>query len=379
MSLGGDSYTEGGFSSPAEAIANAENLWSWFGSNITAEGPRPFGSAIVDGFDFDFESSTNYLVPFAKRLRQLADESGRNFLLTAAPQCPYPDAALGPILAGAVAMDAVFVQYYNNDCGIQHFVDGVDPQPKFNFDSWDTWAKTVSANPNVKVLLGIPGNVGGASFGYMSASWVEFVIQYAKRYSSFGGVMVWDASQMYSNAGFLETIRSALGKQTAASPVAPVSAPSPIVPSPNTQPTLVEAAPAEEAPSAIVTPTVDPVAVPPTPEIHATVEYIVGAPVIPSPPALSALVPGETPSVVDTLLVDANVPADVIHEPIIVPAPNPTVAEAAPALELTVSEWGQCGGIGYTGLTQCAAGLVCTKGGSEWWYSCKKSGYQWRA
>lgn len=371
MSLGGDSYTEGGFSSSAEAITNAENIWSWFGPNNSAAGPRPFGSAIVDGFDFDFESTTNNLVPFATRLRQLADESGKNFLLTAAPQCPYPDAAVGPMLASAVEMDAVFVQYYNNDCGIQNFIEGADTQPKFNFDAWDTWAKSVSANPNVKVLLGVPGNVGGASFGYMPATWVKTVIDYAKRYSSFGGVMVWDASQIYSNAGFLDTIRSALGEQTAAGPVAPMLAPSLIAPSPNMQPTWVKQVSAEEAPSTIVMPTIDPTSAPSVTDIHAAVDFVVGAPVIQTPPVPPTLIPGETTFVIDSTPVGTIVPTDVIPEPI--------VAEATPTAVITVGEWNQCGGIGYTGPTQCAAGLVCTKGGSEWWYSCKKPGYQWRA
>ena len=136
---------------------------------------------------------------------------GKPYYLTAAPQCPYPDAADGPMLAGQVYFDAVLVQFYNNYCGVQSFTPGTSTQNNFNFNTWDNWAKTVSLNPNVKVLLGVPGSPSAAGSGYESASALAPVISYCKGFSSFGGVMTWDMSQVYANPGWLDGVSSDLG------------------------------------------------------------------------------------------------------------------------------------------------------------------------
>jgi chitinase len=152
--------------------------------------------------------------PFANQLRSLMSAStpstGKTYYLTAAPQCPYPDAADGPMLAGQVSFDAIWIQFYNNYCGLQSFTVGSSTQNNFNFDTWDNWAKTVSLNPNVKVILGVPGNTG-AGAGYESGSTLADIIAYSKSFSSFGGVMVWDMSQAYANSGFLDSVSADLG------------------------------------------------------------------------------------------------------------------------------------------------------------------------
>jgi chitinase len=151
---------------------------------------------------------------FANQLRSLMSAStpstGKTYYLTAAPQCPYPDAADGPMLAGQVSFDAIWIQFYNNYCGLQSFTVGSSTQNNFNFDTWDNWAKTVSLNPNVKVILGVPGNTG-AGAGYESGSTLADIIAYSKSFSSFGGVMVWDMSQAYANSGFLNSVSADLG------------------------------------------------------------------------------------------------------------------------------------------------------------------------
>jgi chitinase len=114
------------------------------------------------------------------------------------------------MLAGAVYFDAIWVQFYNNYCGLPSFTIGSSTQNNFNFAAWDNWAKTVSLNPNVKIILGIPAAPGGGS-GYQSGSTLASIIAYCKGFSSFGGVMMWDMSQLYSNPGFLHTVSSDLG------------------------------------------------------------------------------------------------------------------------------------------------------------------------
>ena len=62
----------------------------------------------------------------------------------------------------------------------------------------DNWAKTISPNPNVKVYIGAPASSSAAGSGYVPISSLTSIIQQTKaQYSSFGGVMLWDASQAY--------------------------------------------------------------------------------------------------------------------------------------------------------------------------------------
>ena len=77
-------------------------------------------------------------------------------------------------------------------------------------NTWDNWAKTQSKNPNVKVLLGVPASPSAAGSGYASPSTLSGIISYCKTFSSFGGVMMWDASQAYANNGFLDSVKGTL-------------------------------------------------------------------------------------------------------------------------------------------------------------------------
>lgn len=232
---------------------------------------RPFGSAVVDGFDFDFEASTNNLVAFGKKLRSLMDGAGgKKFYLAAAPQCVYPDHAVGEAL-NAVAFDFVMIQFYNNWCGVSNFVEGSSSQNAFNFDVWENWAKNTAVNKNVKLLLGVPA-APGAGGGYTNGSKLKGAINWSQKYSSFGGAMIWDMSQLYANNGFLGEITAALGSST------------------------------------------------PPPTVTTTTKSATTA----TPPPSGDLVP----------------------------------------------QWGQCGGKGWTGSTQCQPPYKCVYGG-EYWSSCQ--------
>lgn len=62
----------------------------------------------------------------------------------------------------------------------------------------DNWAKTTSPNKNVKIYIGAPASSTAAGSGYVAISSLAGIIQQTKaQYSSFGGVMFWDASQAY--------------------------------------------------------------------------------------------------------------------------------------------------------------------------------------
>lgn len=118
------------------------------------------------------------------RLRKHYDtDKSKQYYITGAPQCPFPDAMMGPAL-DEVAFDAVFVQFYNNYCATT--------SSNFNFNTWDNWAKKTSVNKNVKILLGLPGSVAAAGSGYVPFGQLQPIVQNLQStYSSFGGVMLW--------------------------------------------------------------------------------------------------------------------------------------------------------------------------------------------
>ncbi|KAL6885669.1 glycoside hydrolase family 18 protein [Trichoderma evansii] len=284
ISLGGGSYTQGGFSSTDVATSAAQTVWNMFGPvNPNSNVDRPFGSAVVDGVDFDFESGVNNLATFATELRSLMDASAssanRKFYLSAAPQCVYPDYADNPALNGSVFFDFIMIQYYNNGCGVSSYVPGATTQWNYNFDVWDNWAHTVSKNPNVRILLGIAANTGAAS-GYVSGTQLSAVISFTKQYSSFAGIMMWDMSQLYENSGFLDQVVSDLAASGS------------------------------------------------------------------SPPATTSTGASKTTTSSGS-------------------STSPTGGSGG-----SVPQWGQCGGEGYTGPTQCQSPYKCVVS-SQWWSSCQ--------
>ncbi|KAH7302828.1 glycoside hydrolase family 18 protein [Stachybotrys elegans] len=206
LSIGGATYSDKGFVSSSDAVSWVDTLWAAFGPEQPGSKIlRPFGAAVVDGFDLDLESAQSHMVPFADQLRANMDAAaaanGKTYYLSATPQFPYPDIANHPMLNGRISFDFIMVQFYNNYCGVSSYVEGEVLQKNFNFETWDTWARTESKNRNVKVLLGIPGNEG-AGAGYVAGTALLRALSFSEQYKSFGGVMIWDMSQVYANPGF---------------------------------------------------------------------------------------------------------------------------------------------------------------------------------
>lgn len=256
LSIGGATYTEGGFESAEAAESAARLVWDTFGpaadaqlTNTTdaaeshsvsggahhltsrpyrtnsglpmgsgahisprqARTLRPFGNAVVDGFDFDFETPMTNVVPFARALRSLMDQdSSKQYFLTAAPQCPYPDLADESLLRSDVHLDAVFVQFYNNYCGLGSFVPNATTQSTFNFHTWDSWAAGKESNGSTSVFLGVPASPTAAGSGYLDSTGLRPIVEYCRKFKSFGGIMMWDASQALGNPGFLSAAKDML-------------------------------------------------------------------------------------------------------------------------------------------------------------------------
>ncbi len=191
LSLGGASGAYG-FVSDAEGEAFAKTVWEMF---LGGKGSvRPFGSAVLDGVDLDLEggSATGYSA-FVKKLRALsAADASRHYLITGAPQCPYPDAYLGPgagkPLGDALSsFDYLFVQFYNNACA---FTGGA----AFD-DAWKQWAALGATAGGPKIFVGLPATTeAAASSSFVVRSDVAKLLGKVKSSPSFGGVMLWDVS-----------------------------------------------------------------------------------------------------------------------------------------------------------------------------------------
>jgi chitinase len=98
LSLGGAGSPEIGYadeeSAKESAKEGAKKVWKMFGPpDVSRPGIiRPFGSAIVDGFDFDFEHGVKNIVAFGNALRGLMDNHiDRRFYLSATPICALPN------------------------------------------------------------------------------------------------------------------------------------------------------------------------------------------------------------------------------------------------------------------------------------------------
>jgi len=211
LSLGGGT-SKVGLSSDSEANSFAENIWNMFlggNSNI-----RPLGNAVLDGLDLDIESgSPAHYATFVNKIRSLATGANKRYYITAAPQCPFPDANIGDALNGA-SFDAVYVQFYNNFCE-------TSAPSEFNFATWDNWAKTTSPNRDIKVFLGAPGAKNAAGDGYVDINTLSSVaVNAQKKYSSFGGVMLWDADEAHTNNRYDLAIKNAIRQGPSPAPPA---------------------------------------------------------------------------------------------------------------------------------------------------------------
>jgi len=217
ISLGGADGTYG-FTSDTQASTFADTFWNMFLGG-TSGIPRPFGTAILDGVDLDIEKSpTTGYAAFIAQLRTHFVNAPKNYYISSAPQCPYPDEFLGPGAGTALQsawFDYVWVQFYNNNCGLNFYSKGA-----FNFNTWGNWATTISVNKNVKVFIGAPAASGAAGEGYVPLATLETITAtvLASQYASvFGGIMLWDTSDSDLNNDFGGSVGNYLHAITIAS------------------------------------------------------------------------------------------------------------------------------------------------------------------
>ncbi|KAK9330952.1 glycoside hydrolase superfamily [Lipomyces starkeyi] len=205
LSLGGAAGLYG-FSSDSEGSSFATTLWNMFGGGTSDY--RPFDTAVIDGFDLDIENGNSVgYAAFVKQMRSLYN--GGDYYISGAPQCPFPDASIGDALDNAW-FDFVFIQFYNNYCGVNN-------PSQFNYDSdWQSWVSSTAINKDVKLYVGVPGSSSAAGSGYSTPSALLDIINGISDKSSLGGVMIWDASQAFANTVdsllFIDGIKDMLGQ-----------------------------------------------------------------------------------------------------------------------------------------------------------------------
>ncbi|KAI2623169.1 putative endochitinase CHI2 [Hypoxylon sp. NC1633] len=293
LSLGGatSSYS---LSSRAEAVSIGEYLWNAYGNPSSSSVQRPFGSVIIDGFDFDIEvnrGSEFYPAMISTLRSRFASDPSRHYYITGAPQCPIPEPYMG-VIVGNATFDYLWPQFYNNNNYTYPCALPINGNAPFNYDEWVSWtAGTPSAG--AKIFLGVPaaplaanGGPGGATY-YATPAQLADIVDSVKGDSRFGGVMMWSAGFSDSNV---------VNGCTYAQQVHNI---------------LVSGSPCGSGPSTSTRSTST----------------------ISTKTTSSTSSPGSTPTG-------------------------------------TVPQWGQCGGIGYTGPTQCVPPYTCVAN-SEWWSQCQ--------
>ncbi|KAJ3695179.1 hypothetical protein LUZ60_000556 [Juncus effusus] len=192
LSIGGGagSYT---LSSASDAQNVAQYLWNNYLGGSSSN--RPLGSAVLDGIDFDIEiGGTSNYDQLAKSLSAFSSK-GKKVYLSAAPQCPYPDAHLGTALNTGL-FDYVWVQFYNN-APCEYSSGDITKLTS----SWKTWTSNVKAT---KIFLGLPASTAAAGSGYIPPDTLKNnVLPAIKGASKYGGIMLYsryyDIQNNYSN------------------------------------------------------------------------------------------------------------------------------------------------------------------------------------
>ncbi|KAK1668361.1 hypothetical protein QYE76_056520 [Lolium multiflorum] len=197
LSIGGGDGSYG-LSSPGDARQVAMYLWNNYLGGTSSS--RPLGDAVLDGIDFDIElGGAKFWNNLASDLKKLGNniDADKHVLLSAAPQCPFPDEWDGGAINTGL-FDYVWVQFYNN------------PECQFNagrqafMDAWKRWESV----PAGKIFLGLPASKDAAGTGFVPAGVLTSrVLPLIKGSPKYGGVMLW--SKFYDDrTGYSSAIKS---------------------------------------------------------------------------------------------------------------------------------------------------------------------------
>nr|AFY08286.1 class III chitinase [Acacia koa] len=177
LSLGGG--TNGySLNSAAEANQPATYLWNNFLGGRSNS--RPLGNAVLDGIDFDIEAGPGqHWDELARALKRF----NQKLILSAAPQCPFPDSHLRSAINTGL-FNYVWVQFYNNP-SCQYTGGNINNL----VNSYKQWT-TVKAS---QVFLGVPASTAAAGSGFIPVNVMNSqVLPAIKGSTKYGGVMLYD-------------------------------------------------------------------------------------------------------------------------------------------------------------------------------------------
>ncbi|GLJ20970.1 hypothetical protein SUGI_0383120 [Cryptomeria japonica] len=143
---------------------------------------RPLGDAVLDGIDFDIVAKTDLWENLAKAVSALSTPDKKVYL-SAAPECPYPDAQLGNALQTGL-FDYVWIQFYNNpSC---QYADG-DASGLVN--SWNQWTTSITTVQTEGFFLGLPASSAAAGSGFIPTdALITKVLPRVRASPNYGGV-----------------------------------------------------------------------------------------------------------------------------------------------------------------------------------------------
>ncbi|KAL8722562.1 MAG: hypothetical protein Q9225_000957 [Loekoesia sp. 1 TL-2023] len=221
LSLGGAIPTNQSIKDDNSAKSFAKFLWNAFGPvDPTYDGPRPFGDAVVDGFDFDIESAvsdndaTTQYRGYGTMIDTLriyfAADIQKQYYISGAPQCVIPDAHLAHPIETSW-FDFLFIQFYNTpQCSARAYFDASygaqgDQPSVISFDAWVDFIRMKAMNKDVKLYIGLPAApltqlVYDTKMYIAPDDVINLVEVYQCRYpQEFGGIMVFEATYSEQN------------------------------------------------------------------------------------------------------------------------------------------------------------------------------------
>ncbi|KAL8683102.1 MAG: hypothetical protein Q9186_000916 [Xanthomendoza sp. 1 TL-2023] len=244
LSLGGAIPDNQSINDDASAVAFAKFLWNAFGpEDAKYDGPRPFGDAVVDGFDFDIESAVSPNDAASQyrgygtmidALRVLfAANTKKEYYISGSPQCVIPDAHLAHPIETSW-FDFLFIQFYNTpQCSARAYFDASygrkndgDKPSSISFDTWVGFVRTTAMNKDVKLYIGLPA-APLTALAYDTKMYIApddvinlidlFQCRYPKE---FGGIMVFEATyseqNLIDNKPFVDVIKAQLANNKCA-------------------------------------------------------------------------------------------------------------------------------------------------------------------
>ncbi|CAH3015550.1 unnamed protein product [Porites evermanni] len=125
----------------------------------------------------------------------------RNYLITGAPQCPYPDHYLGPERPGSGLEDAgqlvdhLYIQFYNNYCHTgagKWFIN--------TLNQWLAFSKRMKPKgPLIFIALPAATRASSGAQYYRPPDELTAMYQVGQIFKGIGGIMLWDVSLDQNN------------------------------------------------------------------------------------------------------------------------------------------------------------------------------------